>query len=81
MFTSAILYPVEINIAEAAARNTAGAEVEVFVDVHIEDRIEIDEVLLEGRLERVDDVRVLEPVFQLRGPHGVEDDTFDVVSN
>lgn len=81
LFTSAILYPIEINIAEAAPRDTARSEVEIFVDVHVEDRIEIDKVLVQGRLERVDDVRVFQPLLQLGRFHGVEDDTLHVVSN
>jgi hypothetical protein len=63
LFTSAILYPVEINIAETAPRDTARAEVEVQVDVYVEDGIEINEVLVERRLQRVNDIRVFQPLF------------------
>lgn len=81
LFTSAILYPVEVNIAEAAPRDTARSKVKIFVDIHIKNGIEINEVLVERRLERIDDVRIFQPLFQLRRLDGVEDDTLDVVSN
>lgn len=81
MFTNAILYPVEVNIAEAAARNATGAEIEIFIDVHIEDGVEIDEVFLERRFQCVSNVWILQPVFQFGRLHGVENNTLDVISN
>lgn len=65
VFTSAILYPVEINIAEAATRDAARAEIEILVDVHVEDWIEINEVFLERRFQCVNNVRIFQPVLQL----------------
>lgn len=81
LFTSAILYPVEVNIAEAVPRDTARSEVKIFIDIHVKNGIEINKVLVERRLERIDNVWILEPLLQLGRLHGVEDDTLDVVSN
>lgn len=65
LFTSAILYPVEINIAEAVPRDTACSEVKIFVDIHVENRIEVNKVLIECRFERIDNVWIFQPLFQL----------------
>lgn len=81
LFTSAILYPVEINITEVTPRDTARSEIKILVDFHVEDRIEVNEVLVERWLQRVDDVRIFQPLLQLGRLHGVKDNTLDIVSN
>lgn len=81
LFTSAILYPVEVNIAKVAPRDTTCSEIKVLVDLHVEDRIKIYKVLVERRLQRVDDVRIFQPLLQLGRLYGIKDDTLDIVSN
>lgn len=65
LFTSAILYPVEINIAEAVPCDTTSSEIKIFVDIHIKNGIEINKVFIECRLERIDNVRIFQPLLQL----------------
>lgn len=81
LFTSAILYPVEINIAEAVPCDTARSEVKIFVDIYIKNGIEINKVLVERWLERIDNIWIFQPLLQLGRLHGVEDNTLDIVSN
>jgi len=81
LFTSAILYPVEVNIAEVAPCDTARSKIKILVDFYIEDRIEVDEVFVERRFQRVNDVRIFQPLLQLGRLHGVKDNTLNVVSN
>ena len=58
LFTSAILYPVKVNIAEEAPRDAARSEIKILVDFYIEDGIEVDEVLVERGFQGVNDVRI-----------------------
>ena len=71
---SAVGDPLVIDVAEWLAGDAGRPEVEVFVDVHVEQRVKIDKVFVGVRLEGVANDGAVQPFVQFRRPDCVVDD-------
>ena len=74
-----VLYPAKINITVGVAGDAGVSCVEIFINVWIEDRVEINKAFITGWSDGSEDALVLEPLHQLRRPHRVVDYAFNVV--
>ena len=52
-------------------------EVKVFIDVHVEERVKVDKVLVRISFQGVADHGAVQPLVQLRRPDGVVDDALE----
>ena len=60
-----VLYPAKINITVGVSGDAGVSCVEIFINVWIEDRVEINKAFITGCSDGSKDALVLEPVHQL----------------